>query len=120
MKYEEMVNFVDNNILKELKALGERTTYTSSSNLFYEGQTPIVAYLLLKGNIHLLQKNKIKETLGPGSLIGVKELMENNPTLFSAMIMPKTEVCFLSKSDIFDILESQGPLSNSFSKIVSY
>lgn len=115
---KNMVTNVEQNILDELRKVGETVTYTTSSNLFYEDQTPVVAYLLLSGNVHLLKSKKIKSTIGPGSLIGVKELMSNSPVDHTAMIMPETEVCFLSRSDIFEIIDNKCDLSEAINSLL--
>ncbi|WP_081653476.1 Crp/Fnr family transcriptional regulator [Bacteriovorax sp. DB6_IX] len=116
---KNMVTSIEQKIIQELTDKGERITYTATSNLFYEGQVPVVAYLILSGNVHLMKSKKIKSTIGPGSLIGVKELMKNEAVEFSAMIMPETEVCFLSRSDIFEIIDENSELSEHISQLLT-
>jgi len=116
---KNMVTSIENKIIDELKRKGERITYSATSNLFYEGQVPVVAYVILSGNIHLMKNKKIKSTIGAGSLIGVKELMKNDAVEFSAMIMPETEVCFLSRSDIFEIIDENSDLSEQINQLLT-
>jgi CRP-like cAMP-binding protein len=116
---KNMVTSIEDQIISELERKGERITYSATSNLFYEGQVPVVAYLILSGNVHLMKSKKIKGTIGPGSLIGVKELMKNDAVEFSAMIMPETEVCFLSRSDIFEIIDEQSELSEHINQLLT-
>ncbi len=116
---KNMVTSIEEQIIDKLLRRGERITYSATSNLFYEGQIPVVAYLILSGNVHLTKNKKIKSTIGPGSLIGVKELMKNDAVEFSAVIMPETEVCFLSRSDIFDIMEERSDLSEHINQLLT-
>lgn len=115
----DMVTQIKEHSVKELIDHGELVTYTVAADLFYDGQIPVVAYLLIKGNIHLQKGKKIIDTLSGPCLIGAKELMSNIPAKHSAQIMPKSEVCFLSKSDITEILELKSEISKQFDKIIN-
>lgn len=122
MKIEKnIVTNVEKEVLAELKEIGETVTYTTTSNLFYEGQTPVVAYLLISGEVHLTKSKVIKETLGPGSLLGVREMMHHTPIDHTAVTTPETEVCFLSMTDIKEILadKNQSELSLAIGKIIT-
>ena len=88
-----------------IKDKGNIHTYSVQSDLFYEGQTPIVAYLILEGKINLVKGKKVKLILEKHHLIGVKELMEHLPSRYGAKIMPNTKVSFLDRSTILEILE---------------
>lgn len=110
---------IDEETIDSLKQKGEHIVYNASSNLFYEGQTPVVAYLVLSGNIHLVKNKKVKKTIGAHSLIGVQELMLNKKSEFSATIMPESEICFLSRSDINEILETQDELADKVTQLLA-
>ncbi len=119
LRVKNMVTEIEKNILTDLQKKGEIVTYTVTADLFYEGQTPVVAYLLLSGNIHLLKGKKIHNTISGGTLIGAKELMNHTPAELSAQIMPKSKVCFLSKSDIREILAEDNEVSKHFDSIIN-
>ena len=70
--------------ISDIKKVSPPKKFTISSPLFYEGQVPIVAYLLIEGCIQLLKNKKIKKIIKPGSLIGLDELMTNSPAKLSA------------------------------------
>jgi CRP-like cAMP-binding protein len=110
---------IEDKIVKKLRSRCEKITYSATADLFYEGQIPVVAYLIVSGNIHLMKKKKIKTTLGPGSLLGAKELMLNKNADHTAVIMPQTEVCFLSKSDINEIISGHDPLSDEVTHLLA-
>ncbi|OUR97138.1 hypothetical protein A9Q84_12490 [Halobacteriovorax marinus] len=91
-----------------LKELSHTHSYSSKTNLFYAGQTPIVAYLLLEGFIHLTKNKKTISILDAGTLLGFKELMNNEQVDADAYIVKDTKVCFLDKSTIYEIF-AKGP-----------
>ncbi|WP_372653079.1 cyclic nucleotide-binding domain-containing protein [Halobacteriovorax sp.] len=91
--------------------------YSSSSNLFYAGQIPIVAYLLLEGLIHFTKNGKVVNTFSRGNVIGLKELMNNQPVDVDAQILPGTKVCFIDRSTILGILEQKVP--DSLNEVIS-
>ena len=95
---------LENKDIVEIKKLSPQKKYSTCSPLFYEGQIPIVAYLLIDGCIQLLKNKKIKKILKPGSLIGLNELMTNTPSKLAAMVQPESTLCFLDKSTILEIL----------------
>ncbi|EQC43870.1 cyclic nucleotide-binding domain protein [Bacteriovorax sp. Seq25_V] len=110
---------IEDNTLHQLRERGEHITYTATSNLFYEGQIPVVAYLVISGNIHLTKNKKIKKTIGSGCLLGVKELLNNQPVNYSAVIMPGSDICFLSRSDFNEIIENEDDLSDKISQLLA-
>lgn len=112
---------ISNELIEKIKAVSTPHCYSSRSDLFYEGQTPIVAYLLVEGYIHLTKNKKIKGILDPGTLFGLKELMNNEPVDVDAQILPNTMVCFLDRSTILEILNKQTkePLSEFLNELLS-
>lgn len=95
---------LENESITEIKKISPVKKFSISSPLFYEGQIPIVAYLLVDGCIHLLKNKKIKKILKPGSLIGLNELMTNSPSKLSAQVVAESTLCFLDKSTIQEII----------------
>jgi len=95
-------------LIKTILDIARPLKYSSSTNLFYSGQTPIVAYLLLNGLIHFTKNGKVVGTFTRGSVIGLKELMTNSPISVDAQILPGTEVCFIDRSTILGILKESG------------
>lgn len=108
---------LENAFISEITKLSPQKRFSTISPLFYEGQIPIVAYLLLDGSIQLLKNNKIKKVLKPGSLIGLNELMTNSPSKLAAYVQAESIVCFLDKSTIWEIIhEKNSALSSLFSE----
>lgn len=110
-----MINSIklESDTITEIKILSPKKKFSISTPLFYEGQIPIVAFLLLEGSIHLLKNKKTKKILRPGSLIGLNELMTNSPAKISAFVQADSVICFLDKSTILEIiLEKNSSLAN--------
>jgi CRP-like cAMP-binding protein len=103
---------LESDIIAEIKKLSPQKKFSIGSPLFYEGQIPIVAYLLLEGGIHLLKNKKIKKILKPGSLIGLNELMSNSPAKLSALVQAESTLCFLDKSTILEIILEDSTLAD--------
>ncbi|MCK6596252.1 MAG: cyclic nucleotide-binding domain-containing protein [Bacteriovoracaceae bacterium] len=104
MKYlirldREHINLIRHICLKE-------NSFQSASTLFYEGQTPIVAYLVIDGVVNLVKNRRIKTTLKSGSLIGLKELMLNKPVPLEAKVEANSSLVFLDKSTIQEIINA--------------
>ena len=104
---------LENSMISEIKNLSSQKKFLINSPLFYEGQIPIVAYLIIDGSIQLLKNSKIKKILRAGSLIGLNELMTNSPVKFEALVQAESTLCFLDKSTILETLrEENSSLAN--------
>lgn len=88
-----------------IKELSPMRKFDLTSPLFYEGQVPIVAYLLVDGSIVLFKKKKIKNILKAGSLVGLNELLSNSPSKLSAQVSADSILCFLDKSTMLEYPE---------------
>lgn len=109
---------LDKEHIERIKEISQSKMFLSPSPLFYEGQTPVVAFLILDGAVNLMKNRRIKSTLRSGSLIGLKELMKNLPSNVTAEATPHTSVCFLDKSTIIEIINNpENDLSNLFVNI---
>jgi CRP-like cAMP-binding protein len=108
---------LENKIISEIVVLSAQKKFSINSTLFYEGQIPIVAYLLVEGCIQLFKNNKVKKTLKPGSLIGLNELLNHSPAKLGAIVQAESTICFLDKSTIFEIIqEANSPLATLLSE----
>lgn len=114
-----IVKNIDDHTVERLRSLGEHTKFNVTSNLFYEGQTPVVAYLIVNGTIHLTKNKKVKKTLAAKTLIGVKELMLHKEISFGAKVIAGTEICFLSKSDILELINNKDELAEKMYQLIA-
>jgi hypothetical protein len=99
MKTINPINLSDKAI-ESLRKIASVKKYSTNAPLYYQGQTPIVAYFILKGNILLMKKNKVCHKLNEGCLLGYKELFLNTVSKFTALALPNTEICYLDKSSL--------------------
>lgn len=79
MKLKSNVIRLDDKNIKKIQSITTTRKFPIESDLFYEGQTPCVAYLLLEGQINLLKGRSVRSRLDSGYLIGVPELMKHEP-----------------------------------------
>lgn len=96
--------YLDTKTIDEISSHTQSHTYPLQIELYYEGQVPIVGYLLIEGHIQLIKNKKVKSILSKGTLLGVHELMTNSPAEYSAQILPNTKVCYLDKSTILEFI----------------
>ncbi|MDD0853393.1 cyclic nucleotide-binding domain-containing protein [Halobacteriovorax sp. GB3] len=117
---EENIIELDDSTICEIEQAVDTHTFPIQSDLFYEGQIPIVGYLLLDGHVQMLRNKKVKAIISKGTLFGVKELMTNSPSHYSAQILPGTKVCFLDKSSVLEFIEKhQGQdIGELFQKLI--
>lgn len=106
MKTINPINLSDKAI-ESLRKIASVKKYSTNAPLYYQGQTPIVAYFILKGNILLMKKNKVCHKLCEGCLLGYKELFLNTVSKFTALALPNTEICYLDKSSLEEIKNSK-------------
>lgn len=119
-KNQYPITSLDATLIEKIKSVAPIHRYTVSTDLFYEGQTPVVAFLLLDGHVQLVKNKKIRKVLNKGDLIGLKELVHHSPFPLSAQVLPNTDMIFLDKSTIFEILDvhHDPELSEVFKEII--
>lgn len=121
MKEQNSFQKLELDTIGKLKELASIHDYNVQADLYYDGQTPVVAYLLLDGNIKILKNKKMKTNLDPGHLIGVKELFHHTPCHHDAKISANSSVCFIDRSTLNEIISSnqEDPrLQKIFSEII--
>lgn len=91
---------------KELSILKKHFTplrINNSCNLVYEKQIPNMAIVLLDGELELISRNKPAEKISPGSLMGVHQLINNEPVKQGCKIRENSEIIILQKSDLLEV-----------------
>jgi CRP-like cAMP-binding protein len=109
MKDIESIIHIPEELVSKLAKLSARLTYPVDAEIIYEGHTPIVAILLTKGRIKLVRGRRVRKILERGSLLGVPELMNNSPFEYTAQINRGSEIIYLDRSTIKEILEGTDP-----------
>ncbi|RPJ73835.1 MAG: cyclic nucleotide-binding domain-containing protein [Alphaproteobacteria bacterium] len=95
---------LDSALISKIEKFSPARKFSSGSPLFYEGQVPIVAYLVLSGSVVISKNKKIKTIVKEGNIIGLNELMSHSPSKFSAQVSPESTLCFLDKSTMLEII----------------
>ena len=114
------IKFIELNadLLEKIHQFFPSKKYKTQSHLFYEGQIPISGYLILDGSIKISKKKKLKKILSAGSVIGVDELIEKKPVDVSAEVYPNTELCFIDKTTLLEIIKKETlDLSKTLKKV---
>lgn len=98
---------LDRSHINQIRLLAlKENSFNDASTLFYEGQTPIVAYVVVEGSVNLIKNRKVKTSLKSGALIGLKELMQNHPVALEAKTEPNATLLFLDRSTIQEIISA--------------
>ena len=110
MKWIKQINLTET-LIEKLKELTTVRTFSLKSPLFYEGQVPIVAYLVLRGSIQLSKKKKLHQILRPGMLLGGNALLEKKPSDVTAEVLGNTTLCFIDRSTMLEIENNDSELA---------
>lgn len=110
---------VDGRSVRKLSRVGRLQNFNETASLLYRGHIPIVAYLVIQGEINLYKNNKLISVVKSNEVIGVKELLTDTPSTLTAEVMPDSIICYLDKSTILSILdEEDSALSDFFYEII--
>lgn len=90
--------------IKTLKEIQEPIVFRNDFDLIYESQVPNVGVVFLEGEIKLLKKKKVLDTLPRGSIIGLYHLIHNFPLPVGVKIYKDTSVLMIEKSLIIQAL----------------
>jgi len=98
---------VDEDGLEIIKQITDSHRYQVSTDLYSQGNTPFVAYLLVEGVIELYRDKKTSHKIGPGTIVGLTELMHHSSSYYSARIHAGGVVHHIDRSTILEILENK-------------
>lgn len=85
----------------------EKLSFNTDFDFVYEHQVPNSAIMLLDGELLLLKKNKIVDSIKPGILLGVHQLLNNEPVKFACKIARQSKAILLNKSALLDIVKNR-------------
>jgi CRP-like cAMP-binding protein len=95
---------------REIKILRENyqsIRFNSDFDLVYESHVPNTGIVLIEGQIALLKRKKIQGTLEAGTLIGVQEMIDNEPVSMGCKVMGNSELILLNKSEVLTALNDR-------------
>ncbi len=81
--------------------------YQKPTVLFYEGQIPIVGYIIVDGEVSLSRNKKIKNILKKGFIFGVRELFHNGKVSMEAKVSTMAQIIFIDRSMLHEILDEK-------------
>lgn len=93
--------------IKNLKKQFQSLKFSNDFDLVYESQVPNTGIVLLNGELALFQKKKIKSMIKPGNMLGVYELLNNEPVSHGCKVIGNSELIMIQKSDILDALSDE-------------
>jgi CRP-like cAMP-binding protein len=94
-------------LTKKIRNLCESRIFGQKSTLFYEGQIPFVAFLIVKGSISLTKRKRPRKIIRPETILGLHSLMNKNPSPYEAIAQEGTEICFIDKTTLIEILNDK-------------
>lgn len=97
---------INKKVIKKLSKLGHVKNFTETTTLFYQNHIPIVAYFVINGEIRLFKGKHLKSKITIGEIVGVKELLMDEPSTVSAVATSKSTLCYLDRSAIYSIIKS--------------
>jgi CRP-like cAMP-binding protein len=110
MKNINTLTYISNKAAKIILKESSSRVFSPGSSLFYEGHVPIVAFYIHKGEVNIIRKKKVLETITTGTLIGAHELLNNLPSSFEAKTKESSTIYFLDKSTLSEIQDRENCL----------
>lgn len=93
--------------LKEINQNYEEIIFNNDFDFVYEHQIPNSAIMLLDGELFLLKNNRIVETVKPGILLGIHQLLNNEPVKFACKIARKSKAILINKTALLDTVKNK-------------
>ncbi len=101
----EIFSHLEPALIEKYADILEGCTYGANTPLFYEGHVPIVAFIILSGQVHFSKRKKVVQTLCAGSLIGMNLLLNHAPSIYTAIAEAESKVLFLDRSTLLEMTE---------------
>lgn len=87
----------------------EPLRFNHSCELVYEQQVPNTGIVLLSGEIALMKRRKVQATVGPGTMLGVDLVAQNQPSRVGCKVSKDAELIMLNRSEILEALNEKDP-----------
>lgn len=85
----------------------EQMVFNNDFDFVYEHQIPNSAIMLIDGELQLLKRNRIIEVIKPGMLLGLHQLINNEPVRFACKIARKSKAILINKSALLDAIKNK-------------
>ena len=91
--------------IKELKENHEVLLIPDDFDIVYEKQIPNAGIALIDGEIELTKRSKFFESIKSGSLIGIYQLIHQEPIKVGCKVKKDSKIILLGRSEILDSLK---------------
>ncbi|MBI4224511.1 MAG: cyclic nucleotide-binding domain-containing protein [Deltaproteobacteria bacterium] len=95
---------------ESLWANGESLHYKKGQELFYQGHDPCGVYWIRKGQVALIHTEmggEHFEEKGPGTILGLEELLKGEAFMHTGRAVNDCEICFIPKIVFLDWMEEK-------------
>jgi CRP/FNR family transcriptional regulator, polysaccharide utilization system transcription regulator len=120
-KYFNCIEIADLQYLNEQKI---STSYKKGQFIFEEGDNSTGVYCLREGKIKIFKNGQdgrehLTRVVLPGELLGLKAFLSGNDHSVSALAMEDSSICFICKSDFFQMMIKYPEFTRSLIGILS-
>lgn len=85
----------------------EVLTFNNNFDLVYEKQVPSAGIAIIEGEVELIKNSKPIETIQPGHLLGVMQLLNHKSVKFGCRMKSNTKVVLLGKMDLLLLIKDR-------------
>lgn len=118
--YQEFIIQLPKRTFDEIDHLVPKVRCPLDQVLIYEGQTPIVAYILFSGRIRISKKRSRLDLNQPYSLIGVREFLNSSSFPYTLTVEQGSIVGYLDRSTLQMLLEERvGEFSDCLDQVLA-
>lgn len=81
--------------------------FNNDFDLIYESQIPNMGIILLEGELKLVKKKKILDSLPQGAMVGIRNIINNLPLPVGVKIYKNSSILMIEKSEIMEALANK-------------
>lgn len=93
-----LIKTIDSELVTQLRETNKPVLYKKETTIIYKDHIPIVAYLILEGQVAIMKKNKIQQVCEANQIIGLHQLIHHEKSEYSVVTYPNCKLIFLDKS----------------------
>lgn len=101
--HKKIDELVAERIAKDLK----KQTFTTATKIFYQGQKPIAALLILSGYVKIMIQKKTIARYDKNTVILLSEFMNREELPYDVEVCPSTTICWMDKDAITENSETE-------------
>jgi CRP/FNR family transcriptional regulator, cyclic AMP receptor protein len=90
--------------LARIAAVAHEASFEPRHTLFRETDNPDTMFVLLEGEVSVLQNGQEKKKLGPHEVAGIMSLLASEPYSSSAVALQAVQTLRIDQQDFYDVL----------------